>query len=383
MNRWTNRYFIEYLLLNIYLFLLGIKVLGVANLPDSYRLVIAVCITMLCLTESVVFLKRNIHAIPVFWIFTVLYIVYVFLDLFMARKASMDNILSYLFFPVVVLLFFESTFNNITTDDFEKIYSVQFIFQCLFFVMFIRTQVFSGISTRTHINAVYYIILMLPIVIWTKNYIVRIFSILLSIFAAILSLKVGGVLTVVIILLIYFGRSGSQKKIGILRMVKYVVPVLLLLTACIFLVRYFFNYNLFSKLLYSYGSGGSGRFELWKNTWNNITRSNFFKILFGHLSTSSTENALTLSAHNDYLEMLWRIGVLGFVVFLNWITTMVRMLRADKIYTICNNSLLINILVLAEMMMISQVVFVPSYASYLALWIGTSSAMLCRKKSGV
>ena len=71
------------------------------------------------------------------------------------------------------------------------------------------------------------------------------------------------------------------------------------------------------RILNIQDDGGSGRDQVWRTTWSMISESNLEELLFGHGFNAVLKlSPLALSAHNDFLEMLFNYGIIGFVPYL-------------------------------------------------------------------
>ena len=63
--------------------------------------------------------------------------------------------------------------------------------------------------------------------------------------------------------------------------------------------------------------GGSGRDFVWAHTWRMITEeSNVLSLLFGHgFNAVYSDSMLELSAHNDFLEIIYDYGFIGLLLY--------------------------------------------------------------------
>jgi O-antigen ligase len=70
------------------------------------------------------------------------------------------------------------------------------------------------------------------------------------------------------------------------------------------------------RLLNITNDGGSGRDRVWETTWGMIRKSYIEYLLLGHgYSTVLTNSPLGLSAHNDFLEVLYNWGIVLFIPY--------------------------------------------------------------------
>ena len=62
--------------------------------------------------------------------------------------------------------------------------------------------------------------------------------------------------------------------------------------------------------------GGSGRDRVWAVTWDMICHSSPEELLLGHgYSTVVIDSPLRLSAHNDFMEVLYNWGIVIFIPY--------------------------------------------------------------------
>lgn len=69
------------------------------------------------------------------------------------------------------------------------------------------------------------------------------------------------------------------------------------------------------RLFESLETGGNGRLDIWRQTLKNYKNSNFIELLFGH-GYNAVNRAIGLSAHNEFIEMLYDYGIIGVGIYM-------------------------------------------------------------------
>ena len=176
-------------------------------------------------------------------------------------------------------------------------------------------------SFSSGINTVYWVELFLPLALLIDKKPIKIFFICLIGIATLLSLKVTAVFSFVVPLLIGFSFD-LRKKRG--KINSGIVVAIVAVTIGYLMFSYFeqfftsfLGFNWIMKFTASYDSGGSGRLDIWKNVLELLSTSNVLNIIFGHGHEAVRNNTIShLSAHNDFLEVLYDYGIIGFSLYL-------------------------------------------------------------------
>jgi len=110
--------------------------------------------------------------------------------------------------------------------------------------------------------------------------------------------------------------------------VKLILLILIFITGGIFYA--FYNPEFFSL---------TGRVELWKITWNKFLEAPFFGHGLGSFEMFQFKpgNTVTFFAHNEYLQILFDIGIVGFSIFVLFVVDLFK-----RIFVSENNILLIG-----------------------------------------
>lgn len=169
-------------------------------------------------------------------------------------------------------------------------------------------------------SASYYIIFFLPFLLCHRNTIVKVFGIVFAFVISVLSLKLGGTLSVSLGLIVYL----MVKQIG-LNGKRFNVFSTFLITAVLVLLVYFalyLNDNMLEGMLLEHfdessSTGGSGRFEIYSKYINMIYNSSFLHFFGGHGWVGSEyDSHIGVTCHNDFLEAFVDFGFIGFLLYI-------------------------------------------------------------------
>ena len=167
-----------------------------------------------------------------------------------------------------------------------------------------------------HMIISYYVLFILPLIMLTCGLKRKIFFILFTTFVLITSIKRGGILSLGIGLIMYGIVYGiTSKKIR----PSTILAVFATLTMLVILFFSFANTddnNLLERFLMLQDDDGSGRTVVWSVTIQMIEDSDLIPLLMGHgYNAVAQTSSLNMSAHNDFLEILYDYGIIGFTLY--------------------------------------------------------------------
>lgn len=226
------------------------------------------------------------------------------------------------FFPIVlpiIILFFINTWSYKVRDKYI-ILTISALCILLSVRYFYYYNFISLSLTHDFINNGSYIILLfLPIVLCIENNIIK--NIILSFIGAVVlsSAKRLGIISLGLSLLVYFSMLQFSKK-----NLKQFLLYTFIFSIAVFIALYMYEKinvmsdNLLSDRMNSlFEDQGSGRDEVYSITFNMIVDSDFLSLLFGHGWNSVVRySRINLSAHNDFLEILFDFGVIVLFFYL-------------------------------------------------------------------
>ena len=192
----------------------------------------------------------------------------------------------------------------------------------LFTLVFMNLRKFfilNDVEDIAMLSTAYYPLFLLPLVLLNKNTVIK-WGLIFFIFITILfSSKRGGFIVLFVALAINFFVSLRQKK-SLKKMLPMLIGGGIGIYLLITLMNLFISQNdlsILERLGNIQDDGGSGRDFVWAYTWRMITEeSNVLPLLFGHgFNAVYSDSMLELSAHNDFLEIIYDYGFIGLLLY--------------------------------------------------------------------
>lgn len=179
-----------------------------------------------------------------------------------------------------------------------------------------------------NINA-YAILLLLPTVLITEKKVIRIICIIITGLALLTSIKRGGVVAYLIALTIYIycSLNRTQSKRSIINFVPFVIAIALVLSVFAYVDsrlggRIYSRFTEESKTT----DISSGRVDIYQQTIDLVQSTNFGQLIYGH-GFDAVRRDSGSAAHNDFLEVIYDFGVIGFAFY---VLMIVRLFMAIK-----------------------------------------------------
>lgn len=179
-------------------------------------------------------------------------------------------------------------------------------------------------------NAGYLLLLLLPLVICADKRIVRYVLIMIIAMVVISSNKRGGLVAFVLSLVFYIivKNRTEGKKFRFLSLVFSLAIISLSFYYLFFFSESFTDQYLLSRFEGLEEDAGSGRIDVYALTWDMILSSDGLSLLMGHgWNAVLRDSSAHLSAHNDFLEVLYDYGIVVFVFYLVLIVRLFSKLR--------------------------------------------------------
>ena len=168
-------------------------------------------------------------------------------------------------------------------------------------------------------GTVYVFMMFLPLVMTIRKAKIRYIIIAFIALAVLTSMKRGGFVTVLFSLLVYMLTLQRVTNKRIPPIVKLIALVLFLigLVGVIIYVNTQSGGMIFERFAKAGADGGSGRDKVYLISLEMILASEPFGLFFGHgWNSLAGDSPLGLSAHNDYLEITYDIGLFGLILLL-------------------------------------------------------------------
>lgn len=178
---------------------------------------------------------------------------------------------------------------------------------------------------------VYYILCFLPFVIDIDNkWIKRILTILIF-SCVLLSFKRSAIVisaVVIFTLILLFFKDKKRRNTTLMLVVVFTVAIIIIPI----LFERTSRQSIYSMWLERF-SDSNTRGTILLDVWNMQTESTFFEWIFGHgYNAVMNDIGYGLSAHNDYLEILYDYGLIAFVLFITFIVSMIKYCNRLKKY---------------------------------------------------
>lgn len=221
----------------------------------------------------------------------------------------------------------------------------------------------SSIGLLVGDNSVFYPLMLLPWISCTNNTIKRWLMVLLVSVCAIIALKRSGIIILLVSISLLYYKDFLHGNL--LQPMKLILGIVVILGG--FVVYQSMSSSISDvsqrfKMLED--DGGNGRKEIYEDVINRYKTGNIIEILIGRgfNSVTGTDTTRALSAHNDFLEVLYDFGLIGFFFYLlihlsliKWIVSLFRA-RSQLAFPV-----LISYICFIVMSMVSHLILYPTY----------------------
>ena len=230
------------------------------------------------------------------------------------------GMLSYIYQPMrdllVLLLFFMGAVLSDRPKPVREFFCMGMLLPMLIvFGLFLQNWQYLNQVDEAHMGSAYMILFFLPCVMLSPQKWVRYVGIVLVVIQLVLSLKRGGLVALGIGCFAYLLCKEVIMKRS-MKGIAYLVMGVILMGVVFMIADNAVDGILSQRLMNISDDGGSGRTEVWATTIDMITNSDLQAWIFGHGTNGVLyDSPLGLSAHNDFLEVLYDYGVVGFVPY--------------------------------------------------------------------
>lgn len=369
------------LALDIYLVLLAFQGNGILELgaTSGFRLIIlaflmfeTVCILVFKSSYRILSLKVNLKS---FLSSGIIYMLYILAYLMIVRL-PFSMMLEIMFFPLCIVVTYVNYNQLNSSKKYNLIIDIQFYTLFVLAAIFFMAQIQEKATYETNINAVYYLVFTLPFIISHKNRIKRGIGIAIIVLCVFWSMKRAPLIALGAVFLLIYRKKHKDKKSKLYKFVFRAVTVFLIVLILDFVFVKYFDINMLDRMSTISTDGGSGRIDLANYTIEELKKNNLMEWLFGHM-LASTSTVFVLGAHNDFLEVTYRMGLVGLVLFLNIFRTILnesrkcRYKRNYKGVTMINVSLILFLIISFS----SQLIYLPAYIALIAMSVNLA---VCR-----
>lgn len=249
-----------------------------------------------------------------------------FLSCYMAIWRVIDlpltvGVLSYFYQPMcdllIILIFIFAYILSSKSKEILDFFATGMIVAMLITAFFYyKNWTFANEVDEAHLGTSYYVLFLLPTLLLTPRKWLRYVGLIITGLVLFSSFKRGGVIAFVLAIVVYLFVKEVLVERKFTRLLVFLIAMIALFIILI-LVDNAMGNIISERILNIREDGGSGRDQVWDITWNMIKTSNSEHLMFGHGYDAVLKNSpLELSSHNDFLEMLFNYGIIGFVPYL-------------------------------------------------------------------
>lgn len=214
---------------------------------------------------------------------------------------------------------------------YDRAYIIFYLLLTLYFIFFYNYLGLSNFLLTTTISN-YGILFALPLVLCSQKNYIKYFAIIIAFVSMFVTFKRTGIASLVLALIVYFYVCISTGYLTVLNArFKVLINIIFisLIIGSLYVVYQTFDDNSFDFLLQRFADlsadEGSGRIDIYKNVWDMFEKSDLVSIIFGHgFRAVQFESSFKLPAHNDYLEILYDMGIFCFALFISWLISLLK-----------------------------------------------------------
>lgn len=286
------------------------------------------------------------------------------ISIFFSFFFSLGNKISYILIILPYIMFLYMYVSCCIISDKVRHISIVSIFVFLIYVYiqeYTKVIAFSFNQDATT-NASYFILYLLPLVLCVDKKWIRILAVIVTIIVVVSSSKRGGTIAIILASLTYFLVEYLLIKEKVLNF----GIVFLCLTIMILVVygeKYIQGLTVFGRMENLVDDEGSGRLDIFRHTYLMISDSGFFNLVLGHgWNRVVSDSALKLSAHNDFLEVFYDFGLLGFTLYLSlYVFLIKRTIALIKHKSCLAPAMTVSIVLFFVNSCVSHIVIYPAY----------------------
>lgn len=234
----------------------------------------------------------------------------------LSSQKGMAYNLIWLNLPFVVLLM---SYNEIRNHGGHKWYNMVFaVMVVMFVIQFARilTMILS-LTDTAHLAVAYFSMYILPLALLCESRLVKVALIIAVIVAIMTSMKRAGVVALILALLAYMVVSQYVADKLTPRHILYGSFAVVGMGVLFFVLGSMGEETLWERFENIGNDNGSGRTVVWAVTMKMISELSMASLLVGEGYNAVLANSpLSFSAHNDFLEILYDYGIIGFVLYL-------------------------------------------------------------------
>lgn len=383
--------YIYYLLILLLCFNNLLLAFTLSSSLDIFRIPIQFLLTGALILQLLKKNKRKSHISVPFVMLIVVFIIYIVCQLLLFSNNILNEFSDSTFGLIVLLLFYITPLKK--TKELEKKFkSATYTFIIISSILFLYTKSpLFHISLKYYqwplfLNSIYYIICIIPFCLLFSNRTKQVLGVFgLALICVLLSNKQGAFIALILSILCYF--IINRHKINSSNLLPFIFGILFL-----FIIgSYAYNYGLGIggkdiDMLKGFSSmekdGGSGRLDIYNMVLALVNNSGISNILFGHGGVNAVAKDIGISAHNDFLEILYDFGLMGFLLYIIMIGYLIKtFMKALKKHSFIASSFGVSILIFLTMSAVSHVMFILKYSLLLFSFWGITINLIQNEKN--
>lgn len=290
------------------------------------------------------------------------------------------NILETLCWPDVFLIACYVFMKNSSIDNRERLllfFAAAFILNIVIYVLdfYKRMYVLQGNDMRS--NLIFFIVCLTPFAALIENNKTR-YLIYLVIFAfSVLSFKRTAMLVcVAVVATELFLNFDFKKNKG--RNIFFSLAFVFWGYFAVSQIESHFGLSVFERFEAIGADGGSGRDEIYIEVWNHMQKLPIEYVVCGRghngvkadgIVTEKWDSSETLSAHTDFLEVIYDYGIIGAILYISFIVQIVKVARfwKNKNFTYYR-AMIISLMVFLLISATSHLILYASYFTYIVIF---------------
>ena len=295
---------------------------------------------------------------------------------------SLFDLLSVILWPscflaTYVLIKHDNQFFSTFSKSFLLIFFIGVYFFFIHRLDSVRNPNVVDVLVQQRTNLIYFPLLTLPWLMCIKNKLL-VNSLFIFVFAITLfSLKRSATIIMILILFPYIiYHANIFRKYKIFNLV-FMIILLTIFGYAFYKVNEFVGDSVVERLSTMSEDKGTGRLDIYEEVYKLQLSADFPNWLLGHGHFGVFKNSSKeMSAHNDFLEVLFDYGVIIFTIYLMiWFNVFSQM---KKLYFFKSNYFIAyfaSFAIFFILSMVSHLVLYPSYFIYLAIFWGAIEAL--------
>lgn len=316
-------------------------------------------------------------------VITLFFFLYLFFQVLFNSNNYINDFSNSLFGIIVFYLFYTAKYDY---KSLKRISRYSFVALLLLSGLYIYRRIDPSFKSpdalSLYVNSIYYPLCMLPYTLINKKYaLISLISVLLCSF---ISAKQGAFIAIVIVVFIYsyISQKLNGKRIGVKFLSLLCVLGLIGLMAYGYIVDTY-NIDIIEGFSTISEDGGNGRMDIYLLVLAKLGVSDSLQLLFGHGGLNSVANSIGISAHNDFLEVIYDFGFMGFILYIAMISIFLKnSIIAYRHKRAIAIGLLASVSIFLVLSMVSHIMFILKYGLLIFSFWGMGLSLLNQREYG-